>query len=408
MGRRNWAILICLLLFIGGMGAWYLAQARRAIIEVKAVKVKRGEILKSISASGKLEADEIDVCSKVSGTVSKLPVRDGEEVQEGQVLLELDREQLQLAVDQAWATYLNAKAQKDNLLKSIPSSTEMEAAQAQVNQAWQAYLIAENNYHNAPFDSTRLARDEAWAAYLSAKANLEKLKKQASRGQDLEAADAQINGAHASYLQAKSNLENAIIKAAMGGILNFKLIGAMGTDGSKVAVGSTITQGQSIFTIYDLSKIYFAADVDETDIALVEVGQLAQVALDAYPGMTFKGRVSEISATSKITQTGGTAFSVKIELEPTSIPLRIGMNGSTDIIESRKKNVLTVPYEAVVRRRGERVVFVVEDSIVRMRDVTTGISTETSYEIIRGLGEGERVAISGLKKLRDGSRVSLR
>ncbi|MEW6189309.1 MAG: efflux RND transporter periplasmic adaptor subunit, partial [Actinomycetota bacterium] len=401
-------ILICLLLFIGGMGTWYLVRARSAIIEVEAAKVKKGDILKSISASGKLGADEIDVCSKVSGTVSKLSVRDGEEVQEGQVLLELDREQLQLAVDQAWAAYLNAKAQKYNLLKSIPSSTEMEAAQAQVNQAWQAYLIAENNYDNAPSDSTRLARDEAWAAYLSAKANLEKLKKQANRGQDLEAADAQIDGAHAAYLQAKSNLENAIIKAPVGGILNFKLIGAMGAANSKVAVGSTITQGQSIFTIYDLSKIYFAADVDETDIAGVEVDRLAQVALDAYPGITFKGRVSEISSTSKITQTGGTAFSVKIGLEPSNVPLRIGMNGSADIIESRRKNVLIVPYEAVVKRKGKRVVFVVEDSIVRMREVTTGISTETSYEIIGGLREGERVVTSGLKKLRDGSRISLR
>lgn len=349
MKKKTWIIIsiLVVLILIVLTGFFFL---KNGATEVKTAKAVRGTISVVISAAGKLKVrNEKQITADVSGIIEALPFEDGAQVKKDDIILELNEEQLNLANKQAYAAYLSSKANLKKL-KSLPqtSNEELSAAEAQVEQTKVAYEIA------------------------------------------------------------KENFDKAKIKAPIDGILIYS-VSALGTtsSGGKLIIGSTIQQGQILFTIADLNKMNFVANVDETDIGRVEVGQEVKIAVDAYSSEIIKGKVVKIGSVSSVTATGATVFPVEIELEQSSLDLKIGMNGSAEIIETTKDNVVKVPIEAVLERGAKDVVFILKDNIVEEREVEVGLSDEMYIEIKSGLKIGDEVIISGAEKLKDQDRVKV-
>jgi RND family efflux transporter MFP subunit len=159
-------------------------------------------------------------------------------------------------------------------------------------------------------------------------------------------------------------------------------------------------------TVADLERAQVVADVDETDVGKVKIGQEAEIVLDAYPERILEGHVVEVGYLARQTEAGGTALPVKISLDETGgIGVRKDMNADVNIVVSIKKNVLSVPLEAVIEKEGKDVVYVIENGRAKMQRVKLGLATDEAFEIVSGLRQGETVAVKNVDKLREGDRV---
>lgn len=168
----------------------------------------------------------------------------------------------------------------------------------------------------------------------------------------------------------------------------------------------TVAPGTPLITIADMNPTYVAANVDETDIGKIKAGQTVNIPLDAYPQARVKGEITEVGLVAVPTQTGGTAFPVKVRVTSTDgAVLRVGMSADVDIIVATYPNVVTIPMDAVTSQDGKDVVFVVEGSLVKRKAVKLGLLSDDVYEVKSGLTLGEKVVVKGLDKVSDGVRV---
>jgi multidrug efflux pump subunit AcrA (membrane-fusion protein) len=182
--------------------------------------------------------------------------------------------------------------------------------------------------------------------------------------------------------------------------------------GPPLRVGSEVAAGQTVATVFDVSGLLVAAEVDETDIALVRPGQRARVELDAFPQAAFGARVRRVAVapTSAQSTAGGVTYQVDLALgdpepgaagETRPVP-RVGMTATAAIEVRRATEALSVPGSALVGRAGGQAVFVVEDGKVRLRPIQVAADGEDRVAVASGLREGERVVSRGAERLRDG------
>ncbi len=327
-----------------------------------------------------------------------------------------DREE---AVDEYWELVRKYEHPVLHIPNYTPSEeAEIDAAKVAADTAMNTYLAAEAAYKNAletkknvdlknhtALQAALDAVNSANSQYHSALTQ-QNLKKAPARRQDTQVAKAQVDQAEASLEIAQNNLENATLESPVRG----KIISISADEGEFVAGGSSGLATTAFIIVADLEKSQAIADVDETDIEQVEVGQEAEVVLDAYPSQPITGRVAEISYQAKQTEAGGTALPAKISLDlgGKDVKVRKGMNADVNIVVSVKKNILSVPLEAVVEKEGKDVVFVIQNGRAKMREVTVGLSTDEFFEIQRGLKENENIAIKNAEKLKDGDKVIVR
>lgn len=291
---------------------------------------------------------------------------------------------------------------------------EVDAAKVTADAAMNTYLAAETTYKNAlenkknvdaknqtAIQAAQDAVNSANSSYQSALAQLN-VKKAPARNQDLQVAKDQVEQAQAALEIAEKNLENATLKSPAHG----KIISISADEGEFVAGGATGLAASSFMTVADLERAQVVADVDETDVGKVKIGQEAEIVLDAYPERILEGHVVEVGYLARQTEAGGTALPVKISLDETGgIGVRKDMNADVNIVVSIKKNVLSVPLEAVIEKEGKDVVYVIENGRAKMQRVKLGLATDEAFEIVSGLRQGETVAVKNVDKLREGDRV---
>jgi HlyD family secretion protein len=178
-----------------------------------------------------------------------------------------------------------------------------------------------------------------------------------------------------------------------------------------------------LMTIADMSLVEAVMEVDETDVPSVKVGQRANVTIDAYPNKTFPGIVTEV-ASSPIKRNGGQStteavnFEVKIQLENPPAGVRPGFSASADIITGTREKALSIPIQALVvqekkgsgpgKPQDEEGVFVNQNNVVKFVPVKTGLSGDSSIEIVSGLSEGQQIVTGpfrALRDLKDGAKV---
>jgi len=362
----------------------FLGSRRETIVNVQTEKVQRRTITQIVSATGKIQPEiQVKINAEVSGEIIALPVREGQRVAKGQMLVRIKPDALQAQYESALANVEMANA---NLSRS-------EAEYKRSQDLYSKKLISDSDMEIAK------------ANYLSAKA--------------------QYDQANASSKQAKDSYSKTTIYSPMAGVVS-QLISELGERVS----GSSFTQGTQIMTIADLSSMEARVDVGENDVVMVQKGDTARIEVDSYQDRKFVGVVTQIANTAKSTGTGTqdavTNFEVRIRVStPEGIQFRPGMSMSADIETETRLNVLTVPIQSVTVRtpkkemkdepkegeaqlttgkkkeedKLEEVVFIVKDGAVKTVSVKRGISNDTYVEVKANDLEGKDVVSGPFKAI---------
>lgn len=429
---------------------------------VRVTEVTRGDFSKVVSAVGSLEAAQpVDVVPPVGGTITALPVKEGDYVSAGDVLATLDEQELQAQAAQARADYLTSASIGDILEGQWSNSIAMYKG---IEYASQLFVQMQGQIDEMVLDFFDLMpalmpflppEQQEYLKALLAEERAEYMQAAATRPgvpgisysgypSTAAAADAaRVEAASYDYERVMAGAKSPNITApvsgyvvfaepsgllpsdlltemlgglgsltssmgALSGLLGTDLSGLMGGGGgtaSELKVGSKISPGQTAFQIVDLQDMRVLAQVEETDVPLVEADQPVEIYLDAYPDITFTGKVVQVGVKSQTGSAGTTIFPVVVQMDRTDIPLRLGYNATVDIKVLSKTQVVAVPVTAVFEQDGQEYVFVVEDGKAYLREIQATERTEEWVQIVSGLDEGERVVVEGVAKVKEGQKV---
>ena len=424
--RRVIIAIVVLVVLVAAVAGVYFYTRSSGTSGVKTAQVTEEPLSVTVTASGKISADKkSDIFPPTQGTLQSVAVRDGQVVKAGQTIAMLDKDPLVVQADQAKAGIAAADAQSASAADQFPSRSDKSAANANVAATAYQYNLA-NNAYNTIYDIyrsapptvqasmeasvavARLQKLQTYAGYRGAVATRKKLNRTSGLSATQEAASASAEQAYASLDLTNKMIEKSDMTSPIDGFVVFNALGAPGADGTtpKAGPGAAVSPAAAPFTIYQLNETYFSAEVDETDISKVKIGQKATVTLDAFPGDTFDAQVSRVSPLAILTTSGGTAFPVYLPISDTGKAIRIGMQGNTDLKISTVENALTIPIEALFDEGGKSYVYVVgSDNKLKKTEVTVGTLTDTRAQIKSGVKSGETVALSGTVKLTDGMTI---
>lgn len=340
-------------------------------IYVKAEKVKKGTIKAIVSAPGRVTPkNKVNISSDIMGKLIKLNVKEGDKVKAGQILAELERSREEAA---------------------------MESARSALKSAEANYNMKKSNFER---------RKTLYSKSLISKETFEADKT------DLEMAKLAVEERKANLKQALENLYKTEIRSPIDGVVTKLNV----EEGETVVTGTMNNPGTVLMTISDLSKMQVECDVDESDVINIEIGQPAEITVDAIEDTIFNGKVVEVSNSGKTlysgTQEEVTNFEIKVAFNKTDKRLRPGMSSTVDIITASKDSALKVPIQAVVEREIDNDkktgVFIIKDGEAHFTPVETGIASETEMEITKGL-KGTELVVTGsysvLSTLKDGDNV---
>jgi HlyD family secretion protein len=386
MKKKTW-IAIAGVVIAAAAGAVILANGGEELTEVQTAKVSRETIVQKVNATGRIQPKtQVRISADVSGKIIALHVEEGEWVDKGKLLVELDNERYLAAVESAEANVRSAQADA----KLVEQN--MRKAEKDYDRAKD--VVARKLESQSVLDTTEAAYRVEVARYASA----------------LE----QVENARATLKQANDSLSKTKIYAPMSGTIS-----DLDKEEGEIAIGSQF-QEDLIMIVADLTEMEAQVNVDENDIVNVKVGQDAEIRVDALFGKTLHGKVYEIANTANTQEPGTTnqktEFEVKISIDDERADLRPGMTASSDISTKTKEGVVGVPLQSVAVRtvdqltlEGEdvaeaekrftadsdgfvEVVFVLgDDNEVTARQVETGIQSDDMIEIVAGVDEGETV-----------------
>jgi HlyD family secretion protein len=397
-------IVIVLILFavIGKKAGWF---GKALTVKIAVENAQKRTIVETITANGKIQPEkEVKISPDVSGEIVELTVKEGYNVEKGQLLLRIKPD--------------NYISQRDRSL------AEISAAQARRAQADAQFTQAELSYkrNKQLYDQQTISKsdfEQAEATYNVAKA-------------ELDAAKFAITSAEASLKDANENLIKTSIYAPMNGTVSMLLVEL----GERVA-GTNLMAGTELMRVADLSRMEAQVQVNENDIPRVKLGDTALIEVDAYLDQKFKGIVTEIANSAKTTGVSAdqvTNFDVKILVLPQSYqklvdagdknPFRPGMSATVDIRTQSKNDILAVPIQSVTTRTDttkiagtpsekdiRTIVFITDGKYALAKDVKTGIQDNSYIEILSGIAANDRVISSPFsaisKKLSDSTLIEV-
>jgi HlyD family secretion protein len=394
MRRRTKIIIgIVVLIIAGVLTAGFASRRGKDITPVTYGKVVRQDLTSKVSANGRIDAKrKVDLSANVMGQVVNLAVREGDVVKKDDFLLQIDQKQLAATARSA-----------DAALQAVFS--DRDAAKAMAVAADQDYQRALKNYEQKITPRSEL--DRAQSSRDSARANVMALEQRISQARE------NLNA-------ARDTLQKTTMRAPMAGVVTALPV----EEGEVAVIGTMNNAGTVLMTIADMSVVEAVMEVDETDVPSVKVGQRATVTIDAYPNKTFPGLVTEV-ASSPIKRNGVAAssteavnFEVKIQIENPPVGVRPGFSASADIITGTRPKALAIPIQALVVREkpgstagkplDEEGIYAIENSAVKFHPVKTGLSGDSSIEIVSGGKEGEQIVTGpfrALRELKDGTKV---
>ena len=400
-GARLWVGLGLATLAIGSAGGWYALTRPASPTGPAMAIVSRRDLSATVTATGTIKAmvgAEVKVGSRIPGRVEELAVQVGDHVRTGQMIAQLEQDDLRAAVEKARADLAAAEA-KLGTVRNGARTQELQTAEAALRQAEANRSLAQVNLerYRALYQDGGIALqqvDTAARDYDVSVAQVRTAREQLSliqekyTAEDLQYAEAQVVQARAGLRFAEANLGYATITAPMAGV-----VASVSTQqGETVTSGSAAAQAPTFVTIIDLNRLQVDAYVDETDIGKVQVRQTASFSVDAFPDKEFSGKVTAIYPKALIQQNVVT-YDVVIAIDNPEGLLRPDMTTNTTITVAKRDNVLAVPNQAVRREDGNRVVVVQEGDYLIRRPVKTGWKDKAYTEVLSGLKAGERVVV---------------
>lgn len=380
---------------VGLIGVNVVQSKKKKAPAVTIEKVERTDLKSLVTSTGKIEAQrKVDLSANVMGQIVNLAVREGDVVEKGAFLLQIDQTQRQ-------ATALSA----EESLKAL--FFDRDAARARAEEAQKAYERVQRSFRDEIVPQADV--DTAKAAADAAEANVKAVERR------IEQARATLNG-------ARDELSKTKMTAPMGGVVTALPV----EEGEIAVIGTMNNPGTKLMTISDMSVVEAVMEVDETDVPNVRVGQTAEVRIDAFADRKFSGIVTEVG--SSPIQTAGDAavnFEVKIQLDDPPAEIRPGFSCSADILTGTAQNVVAIPIQALVVRdkplpEGEKAklgereeeegvyLFQPEDKTVKFQPVESGMLGQTMVEVTTGLEEGQEIVtgpFKALREIKDGDKV---
>ena len=380
---------------VGGVGAGLaLRGGNEETLEVQTAQVDRQKIVQTVSATGKIQPKtQVKISADVSAKITKLAVVEGQWVEQGALLVELDRERYLAAVESAEANVRSAQA------GAVLVSENMKMAKKEFTRSKQ--LVEQQLESEATYDNKEAAYRVESARY--------------------DAAQNQVEQARATLKQARDDLSKTTIYAPMAGTIS-----DLNKEQGEIAIGAQF-QEDVILVISDLSEMEAQVNVDENDIVSVTIGQRAEIEVDALLDQMLDGVVSEIANSANVAAAGTadqkTEFEIKISITDPPETLRPGMTASTEVLTKTNENALSVPIQCVAVRTvdqlmmaGEEradaearytadrdgfveVVFCIEDGKAIAKQVKTGIQSDELIEILEGLEEGDEVVTGSYRAI---------
>jgi HlyD family secretion protein len=388
-------LLVLILIIVALAGG-----SKEDIILVQTEKVQKRSITQTVTATGTINPEfKVVITPEVTGEIIALPVKEGDIVKKGDLLIKIKGDQYMAQKDRLEA---NLKSAEANLKISEAELKKVDLEFKRVKELHLKKLASDSELENAETN------------YLTTKASY-------------ESSEANVLQSKAQLREVLETLYKTTIYAPMDGIVT-----QLNVELSERVLGSGFSQGTNIMTVADLSKMEAVVDVDENDVVLVSVGDTANVTVDAFGNKVFHGVVTEIGNSAKSTGIGTQEqvvnFSVKIKLIDLDPNLRPGMSCNADVETETVHDVLSVPIQSVTARtdipgdsaaangnelmmnkKPKEVIFLVDNGKAKLVVVETGISDDNYLEIKKGVSGDEEV-ISGSyraisRELNDGSVV---
>lgn len=414
--KKSRRLLIILLLAVAAIVVsavvWFALLGKEGPLLVSVEKSERRTITQTVSAIGKMQPERmLPVTSEASGEIIWLGARDGDSVVKGQIVARIQPDLVNINT-QANQAAAEAARQLIDVAKA-----ETDRAKADLNRVEQ---LVKKDF------ATREEYDRANATYLSAKARQAQAQQEYSRA---------LSGLTSARLSANRTQ----IAAGMTGVVTYLAVEA----GQKV-VGTATMQGTELMRISDLSTMNAWVDVDENDVAVIQVGDTARVHVDALRDKTYRGIVYEVGHSPRVSGAGSQEevvnFQVRIRMLDKDFRMRPGMSCNVEIETETKRDVLSVPIQSVTvrqdatdakgnadaepkdkraaqRRKEEEdkrppsIVWIVNGNKVQSRQVETGISDQGYIEIVKGLKGGETIVTAPFnavsKSLKNGAMIRI-
>ncbi|MFC1853214.1 efflux RND transporter periplasmic adaptor subunit [candidate division CSSED10-310 bacterium] len=423
-------IIVCVVVLLVAMiVVGIVKKSKGGQVTVQTQKAQRTDIISIVSGSGRIQPrTQVNITSEVTAEIINIPVKEGDSVTKGTILIQLDTVQLEKDME----AMLYAANELDARLKG--SQVLLDQAKDEYERQkglFQKQMTAEQAY-KAAFYNFR-SQEANYLALLEQK----------------KAATSRLD-------KARDNLKKTTISAPIEGVITW-----VDAETGEIAQAQTsFTQGMTLMILSDLSSFEVEAEIDETDIAAVEIGQKVNIEIDAFPDQVFRGKVIEIGNTATTSGLGSneqmTNFKVKIEILDTHQKIRPGMSATVDITTHERFDVLAVPIQAMVLRADEpdpdkekkkkspekkeekekgqtkvtpvtekpakepgklspdkekkKGVFVNRAGEAKFVPVKTGISDQQNIEIITGLQENDEVVVGSfrtLRTLKDETRIKV-
>ncbi len=390
------ALLVLILLAGGGAAAWWWMHkddGKVAIDKDRLVKVERRNLVKAVIATGRIDPlARVQVMSRASGIIKELLVDSGDRVKQGQVIAELDREQLDaqhnenkgnLASAQARLKAANARLEEARVKLSDPELTFAHTQEKRMTD-----LFAAGNASQTELDDATLRRMNVEYRITQTRASIPTLEAGVAQ------AEADVQSAQAAVERSATSLREATIKSPIDGIVltREKEVG----DG----VSSILTAGgnaTAVMVLADASKMFVKAKVDEVDVGKIYEGMRAIVTADAHRDHPFEGKVVRIAPAGTVDNNGIVSFEVKIAVDDPEQKLRVDMTANVRLVIEDRPNSLSLPQRALARARGGSwTVDLVKSEtppVIQKTSVEVGVSDGLVTEILTGVAEGDRVVI---------------
>jgi HlyD family secretion protein len=358
----------------------------------KLAKVERGDLAKSVVATGKIEPiTKVEVKSKASGIVKKLYVDYGDHVKKGEILAELDKDEIQARVDQARAQ-LEASEASLNGSRADLVRARVDAESPDVPLLKRAFERSQGMAKAGVVSASAL--DDAQKSYEMAlnKQNVAKAQLQVLQAK-IGQAQGQVSQDRANLKQLEEQLSYTIIESPLDGIVLSRDVEIGDAVSSILVLGSTATL---VMTLGDTSEVYVKGKVDESDIGKVYLGQPARIKVEAFKDKTFTGKVTKISPMG-VEKDNVTTFEVRVSINNPEGMLKAMMTANAEIILDEHKNVLQIPEGAIIYDKDKNASVEIPDRKAKDGErkvaVNIGISNGAKTEVLKGLKEGDQVVL---------------
>jgi len=394
---RKWSLIGVTVLAVVIAAAWGISTLRGASTSIDPARlatVERATMTRSVVATGKIEPiTKVEIKSKANGIIEKLFVDVDQVVMPGQVLAELDRENLTARLREARANLQAAEAARTAAAAQLKKN-EIEAEAPDVAFARRNYkraqqLSAQKLVSASSLDEARSALEQAENRQRAAAGQL------AIAQARVAEATANVAQAQAAIERAEEELANATIRAPIRATVLTRDVEIGSPVSSILNLGANATL---VMTLGDIDKVFVRGKVDEADIGRVRLGQRARITTETFRDKIFEGRITQISPIG-VEKDNVTTFEVEVSIDNAGKELKANMTANAEIILEELPNSLLLPEAAVVydaqRRAFVDLVDASERSGRRRVAVKVGVGNGTRIQVLDGLKQGDKVVLPG-------------